>query len=106
MLIGKMKRLILRRKFGETVVIHRGGEVLARVTPERLSGARVVLSLEGPEDVRIDRLEVLKAIGGGDDDETARLHGPDVPDPRRAPRRRGDVDDRADADRGPVGPRV
>ena len=57
-----IKRLVLTRKLDQSIVLADG---MIRITPIRFRGNQVVLMVDAPGDIRVDREEVHEKITKG-----------------------------------------
>jgi len=54
-----MSRLVLTRKLGEKVILHKDGETIAKLTVNKIDRNQVRISFEADKEVKIDRSEIL-----------------------------------------------
>jgi carbon storage regulator CsrA len=54
-----MSRLVLTRKIGESVIIHKDDETLCKLSVNRIDRNQVRISFEADPEIKIDRSEKL-----------------------------------------------
>jgi len=54
-----MSRLVLTRKLGESVIIHKDNKTVVKLTVNRIDRNQVRISFEADKEVKIDRSEIL-----------------------------------------------